>query len=97
MIWNPKPYANMVSNPILSRLYAESAEALGIVTDAPGDSSSGSTDMGNVSHVVPSIHPLFAIGTAAANHTRAFTEAAGIHQGHNSELVLPSVVSYILV
>lgn len=37
----------------------------------------GSTDMGNVSHVVPSIHPKFFIGTDAALHTREFAAAAG--------------------
>lgn len=37
----------------------------------------GSTDMGNVSHVVPSIHPTFYIGTDVASHTRAFALAAG--------------------
>jgi hypothetical protein len=30
---------------------------------------SGSTDMGNVSYVVPSIHPKFRIPTTAVNHT----------------------------
>jgi metal-dependent amidase/aminoacylase/carboxypeptidase family protein len=85
MIWNPKPYANMITNPVLSRLYTESTEALGIRMDPPDDSASGSTDMGNVSHVVPSIHPLFAIGTKAANHTRAFTEAAGMNDATDHE------------
>lgn len=37
----------------------------------------GSSDMGNVSQIIPSIHPFFGIGTQAANHTRQFTEAAG--------------------
>ena len=37
----------------------------------------GSTDMGNVSYEVPSIHPLYYIGTDAVNHTNEFAAAAG--------------------
>uniref|UniRef100_A0ACB8GDE1 Uncharacterized protein n=1 Tax=Sphaerodactylus townsendi TaxID=933632 RepID=A0ACB8GDE1_9SAUR len=37
----------------------------------------GSTDFGNVSHVVPGIHAYFYIGSDALNHTEQFTEAAG--------------------
>ncbi|XP_052781957.1 xaa-Arg dipeptidase-like [Mya arenaria] len=37
----------------------------------------GSTDMGNVAQVVPSIHPNFHIGGRAVNHTRDFTGDAG--------------------
>jgi metal-dependent amidase/aminoacylase/carboxypeptidase family protein len=37
----------------------------------------GSTDMGNVSHVIPCIHPKFSIGTTVSNHSKEFTVAAG--------------------
>lgn len=37
----------------------------------------GSTDFGNVSFVVPGIHPYFYIGSNALNHTEQYTEAAG--------------------
>lgn len=37
----------------------------------------GSTDFGNVSFVVPGIHPFFYIGTDALNHTEEYTAAAG--------------------
>lgn len=39
--------------------------------------SIGSTDFGNVSFVVPGIHPFFYIGSQALNHTAQYTEAAG--------------------
>ena len=42
---------------------------------------SGSTDMGNVAHVVPSIHPEFYIGGGGTCHTREFTKSTGI--SHN--------------
>lgn len=37
----------------------------------------GSTDFGNVTFVVPGIHPYFYIGSQALNHTEQYTEAAG--------------------
>ena len=69
-------YADLISNPLLSRLYAANSAELdrpmgrGIDEDT---SSSGSTDMGNVSHEVPSIHPLLDIKSApAVNHQKEF-------------------------
>ncbi|KAI9254530.1 hypothetical protein BDA99DRAFT_518648 [Phascolomyces articulosus] len=44
--------------------------------------TTGSTDFGNFSYVVPGIHPGFAINTDAANHTIEFTEAAGTPEAH---------------
>ncbi|OBS72276.1 hypothetical protein A6R68_13148 [Neotoma lepida] len=43
----------------------------------PNKTLCGSTDFGNVSFVVPGIHPYFYIGTDALNHTEQYTEAAG--------------------
>lgn len=37
----------------------------------------GSTDFGNVTFVVPGLHPYFYIGSDALNHTEQYTEAAG--------------------
>ncbi|KAG0167256.1 hypothetical protein DFQ28_006384 [Apophysomyces sp. BC1034] len=47
---------------------------------------SGSTDMGTVSYTVPSLHPGFAIGTTATNHTVEFTEAARTEAAHEYTL-----------
>lgn len=46
----------------------------------------GSTDFGNVTFVVPGIHPYFYIGSKALNHTEEYTVASGMshentHQG----------------
>ncbi|KAI8143704.1 hypothetical protein BJV82DRAFT_609127 [Fennellomyces sp. T-0311] len=48
--------------------------------------TTGSTDMGNISYVVPSIHPGFAINTTAANHTIEFTKAAATPEAHEYTL-----------
>ncbi|KAI9491851.1 hypothetical protein BDB00DRAFT_830887 [Zychaea mexicana] len=44
--------------------------------------TTGSTDFGNISNVVPAIHPGFGIHTTASNHTKEFTEAAGTEEAH---------------
>lgn len=54
-------YSAMKNNPVMVDLYAENSGALGRemhrLADLP-PATSGSTDMGNVSQVVPSIHPM---------------------------------------
>ena len=80
MEWNPRMYQNMLTNDTLAQLYTKNAVELGVKLEDDETKTSaptGSTDMGNVSHVVPSIHPMFYIGTMAANHTRDFTSATG--------------------
>lgn len=69
-------YSDLLSNPILSELYAANSAALGRPMGLGVDedpSSAGSTDMGNVSHEVPSIHPMLDIKAApAVNHQKEF-------------------------
>ena len=65
---------------IRADLYEKNAVNLGVNFEASlekKDMPSGSTDMGNVSYEVPSIHPMFYIGTEEFNHTRGFTTASG--------------------
>ncbi|WP_316524592.1 amidohydrolase [Kitasatospora brasiliensis] len=73
----PEPdYLDMRSDPGLLTLWRANAAALG----RPEPVESGPfacTDMGNVSHVVPSIHPVLDItGGVCAPHEAAFAEAA---------------------
>nr|KAF6363437.1 peptidase M20 domain containing 2 [Pipistrellus kuhlii] len=74
-------YYNVLPNKSLWKAYIENGEKLGIEfiseDDAVLNVSSGSTDFGNVSFVVPGIHPYFYIGSDALNHTEQYTEAAG--------------------
>jgi len=72
------PYLNMVSNPIMVDLYAANSAVLGrpMLTEAEVGTGGGSTDMGNVSQVVPSIHPMLAIDAGGAvNHQKEFAAA----------------------
>ena len=84
-----RPYSDMVANDVLAELYTENLGILGIrvpgkqqVLAGPG----GSTDMGDVSYTVPSIHPMFAIPTEAGNHTAGFTAAAATQAAHDAAM-----------
>jgi metal-dependent amidase/aminoacylase/carboxypeptidase family protein len=77
--WIDPAYDDMVDNlPLLDR-YTANAGLVGRlpINVAPGEGVTGSTDMGNVSHVVPSIHPMIqAAPSGVAIHTAAFAEHA---------------------
>lgn len=74
--WIGAAYADMVTNSSLSAAYAVNALALGRTVRDPQTSGHrvvGSTDMGNVSHLVPSIHPMIASATPGSTiHTADF-------------------------
>ena len=70
------PYAHMEHDHGLAEIYRANATDLGRPESNDG-AATFSTDMGNVSLVMPSIHPCIAIETAGAvNHQPEFTEAA---------------------
>jgi amidohydrolase len=85
-IWSPYGYAPMNNNMALANAYKENAKALGrTFFEMPVDST-GSSDMGNVSQVVPSIHPTFNIGAMALNHTAGFTQVSATDDAHEAML-----------
>ena len=79
-------YENVLTNPVMSNLYEANSTTLGTKfteTTTP----CGSTDMGNVSYVVLSIHPFYSIGDGSqVNHTREFTAVCNTPAAHNSTL-----------
>lgn len=70
-------YSNILPNSTLAQLYVENGKALGVEFEEVPSNFCGSTDFGNVSFVVPGIHPFFYIGSDALNHTKEYTTAAG--------------------
>jgi len=76
--WGEARYAPMRNNLTLARLYTQNMESLGrMVALSTPDTSFGSTDMGNVSQLVPSIHPVVAIAEKEiAIHSPQFASAA---------------------
>ncbi len=69
-------YDELESNPTLVELYAENSRSLGRPMARGADlppSQTGSTDMGNVSRIVPTIHPMLGISSLPhVNHQPEF-------------------------
>lgn len=78
-------YEHVMSNPILCKTYIEDMAQLGEkIQTKLTESFNASTDMGNVTHVVPGIHGGFGIQTGpnVALHSREFAAAAGTDEAH---------------
>lgn len=82
--WGRTPYADLQSNAPLGAGYETHFRALG--GDPIPERPSGSTDMGNVSYEVPSLHPGFAIPSEVGNHNAGFTEAAATEAAHTQTI-----------
>ncbi len=81
--WADIYYAAMRNNLILARLFIQNMESLGrkVKLSEPGEGF-GSTDMGNVSQLVPSIHAMVAIAPkGVAPHSPQFAAAAASDAG----------------
>lgn len=78
IVWGDPAYADMNDNPTLLDRYLANLDTLGRAPNSdPGTRVVGSTDMGNVSYVVPSIHPMIKVAPDdVAIHTPDFAEHA---------------------
>lgn len=83
--WLEPAFADFVANDPLVNLYCSNANTLGRHPTVPTTDTAvtGSTDMGNVSHVVPSIHPMISVhwppadcAKPASIHTPEFADLA---------------------
>jgi amidohydrolase len=84
--WYEPAYDELVGLEGFDDLYVANAARVGRTVERPGDegvpSVLGSTDMGNVSQVVPSIHPMIAVSPPdIAIHTEDFVRFAGGPEG----------------
>lgn len=72
-------------------LAAYFAENLHLLDEAvrylPDQEAGGSTDVGNVSHAAPTLHPELSIGAGLTAHTAAFAKAAGSAHAQKRALV----------
>ncbi|MEE8370280.1 MAG: M20 family metallopeptidase [Dehalococcoidia bacterium] len=82
--WDAYPYAPLRSNTALAAAYRANAESVGRTFIDVKLDSTGSSDMGNVSQAIPSIHPMFGVGAMAFNHTPAFTEVCATDAAHGA-------------
>lgn len=82
-------YSNMLTNPSLAETFRENAKEFNFefgTTNEDKVTSPFSTDMGNVSYVVPSIHPTYCITTKCVNHSHGFTKEANTTSSHEITL-----------
>lgn len=82
-------YADLVVNKPLCSQFRDHMEVLGgKLLEFDDEPMSGSTDQGNISHAIPSLHGLIGIPVAsgANNHTREFTLAAGTEEAYRRTL-----------
>ena len=82
-------YADMIDNRVVLDFYTRNAAAAGRVSGEPQSASAvvGSTDMGNVSYAVPSIHPMIKVAPDHVPiHTPEFAEYARSESGDQAVL-----------
>ena len=88
------PNDNLVTNENLSEAFNENLRALGI-TEIKPPKSSGSSDIGNVSHKVPTIHPYIQVSSCKApGHTVELAEATVSDLGHERLLTGAMALAY---
>jgi metal-dependent amidase/aminoacylase/carboxypeptidase family protein len=87
--------ATIRNNPVLAEGFARHMDAYG-VPGGPPDPQIGSTDMGNVSHVCPTIHPSLAIcEPGIPKHSPAFRERARTVRADEVTLLAATLVAQV--
>jgi amidohydrolase len=85
----------MKQNRTLEARWVANAEAYGITDQGP-DPNSGSTDMGNVSWVCPTIHPDLSIADEGTpGHSILFRDAAASPKGDETTLLASTLVAQV--
>jgi amidohydrolase len=81
-------YREIIPNKVMAELFTKNLEALGRVVILPDlNERMGSTDMGDISHLVPAIHPYLAIAPEkVAGHTVEFREYSSSASGKSAML-----------
>jgi len=80
-------YAERNNNRALAGLFGDNMREIGVEGEEPAASGGvGSSDIGNVSLVVPTIHPYLKITDDAAGHTPEFREASASERGYAAML-----------
>jgi metal-dependent amidase/aminoacylase/carboxypeptidase family protein len=88
--WDNVTYADMIDNAPMVQSYVANAATLGRTVQDPraiGKNVVGSTDMGNISYLVPSIHPMIkSAPTGVPIHTVDFARWAASPDGDKAVL-----------
>ncbi|MBI4499155.1 MAG: M20 family metallopeptidase [Chloroflexi bacterium] len=94
-----QPYHDMVPNHTLDRLAAANMMALGLEQDPEDPNRSpGSTDMGNVSHVLPACHPHLRIADPGTpGHSVEMRTAAGSPSGDRAVVAGAKLLAWMAI
>ena len=91
-------YLSIRQDPLLAQSWDANIELSGLPVADRHDGSGGSTDMGNVSRVVPSIHPMITLdGAAGPPHTVEFERAAGSDAGDDCAITGATALAWTIV
>ncbi|MFC2017685.1 M20 family metallopeptidase [Chloroflexota bacterium] len=81
--WGEVTYAPLLHNRVLARLFTQNLESLGREVSPANPRYAFSTDMGNVSQVVPALHPIIAIADPlVSQHSPEFAAVAASEGGN---------------
>ena len=88
------PYDDLVTNENLSEAFCENLRALGI-TDIGEGICFGSSDIGNVSHITPTIHPMIGITSCFVRaHSKELADATVSDFGHDRLVIGALALAY---
>lgn len=95
-------YQPVNSNPVITELCYQAFLSFGRTPLSPQEvvpagETAGSTDMGNVSRVLPAIHPYIEIAPYVAGHTREFEKAAADEGGDEAVVDGASILAFVLI
>lgn len=95
--WSEIVYAPMKNNMVLGQLFGQNLASLGRKVE-PLEPQFGSTDMANVSQVIPAIHPFIAIASPdVLLHSVDFAQAAASETGHKGMLDAAKALAMTIV
>jgi amidohydrolase len=78
-----KTYKNMINNRVLQDVFKKNMEALGETILPASGNGAGSTDMANVSHEIPAMHPYIGISSSKiVGHSQGMANATITEEGH---------------
>jgi len=81
-------YDDLKTDPDLSKMFCDNLEMLGVTDIEPPKRGAGSSDIGNVSNVVPAIHPYIGISeTPLVGHTVEFADATITEFAHERLII----------
>ena len=89
------PYDDLNTNEILSEMFINNLRELGITDIKEAKATGGSSDIGNVSHVAPTIHPYIGITDCPmVGHSIEMANATTTSKAHDRLLIAALAMAY---